>query len=86
MPKKASLEPKTVKISVPQKNGSVYIYERITQYDPEKKYNRVLSSRLIGKIPQGETDMVPTRGKKSSGNVSAISYAAVSNSSNVILI
>ncbi len=68
MPKKASLEPKTAKISVPQKNGSVYIYERITQYDPEKKYNRVLSSRLIGKIPQGETDMVPTRGKKSSGN------------------
>ncbi len=63
MPKKASLGPKTARISVPQKNGSVYIYERITQYDPEKKYNRVLSSRLIGKIPQGETDMVSTRGK-----------------------
>lgn len=71
MPKKASLEPKTAKISVPQKNGSVYIYERITQYDPEKKYNRVLSSRLIGKIPQGEADMVPTRGKKTSGNSSS---------------
>ena len=66
MPKKANLEPKTTRISVPQKNGSVYIYERITQYDPEKKYNRVLHSRLIGKIPQGETDIVPTRGKKSS--------------------
>ncbi len=47
MPKKANLEPKTRTIRVPQKNGDIYVYERITKYNPEKHYNEVIKSRLI---------------------------------------
>ncbi len=32
----------------PQKNGDFYVYERQTLYDPEKKYTRNLSYKLIG--------------------------------------
>ena len=47
-----------------QKNGDTYIYERQTRYDPKKKYNVVLSERLLYKIPKGETEPVPTRPRK----------------------
>ena len=43
-----------------QKNGDIYIYERQTVYDPEKKYNRILNSKLIAKIPKGSEEMIPT--------------------------
>ncbi len=67
MPAKASCEVKTRTVHQPQKNGDIYVIERKTQYDPVKKYNVVLSSRIIGKIPKGETSVVPTRPKRSSG-------------------
>ena len=66
MPAKASCEVKTRTVHQPQKNGDIYVIERKTQYDPVKKYNVVLSSRIIGKIPKGETSVVPTRPKRSS--------------------
>ena len=66
MPAKASCEIKTRTIKQPQKNGDIYVIERQTQYDPVKKYNVVLSSRIIGKIPKGETSVVATRPKRSS--------------------
>ena len=61
MPAKASCEIKTRTVKQPQKNGDIYVIERQTQYDPVKKYNVVLSSRIIGKIPKGETSVVATR-------------------------
>ncbi len=64
MPAKPSGEIKTKIIHQPQKNGDIYVLERKTIYDPDKKYNKVLSSKLIGKIPKGEKDPVPTRPKK----------------------
>ena len=64
MPRKASGEIKTRTIHQPQKNGDIYVIERQTRYDPEKKYNVVLSNRLIGKIPKGGTYIVPTRPKR----------------------
>ena len=64
MPTKSSREIKTRTIHQPQKNGDIYVIERQTQYDPVKKYNVVLSSRLIGKIPKGQETMVPTRPKR----------------------
>lgn len=64
MPRKASGEIKTRTIHQPQKNGDIYVIERQTRYDPEKKYNVVLSNRLIGKIPKGGTSIVPTRPKR----------------------
>lgn len=64
MPRKAIDAPKTRIIHVPQKNGDTYVYERITKYDQEKRYNKVLSSKLIGKIPVGGTEVISTRAKK----------------------
>lgn len=65
MPAKPSGEIKTSTIRQTQKNGDIYLLERQTIYDPEKKYNRILSTKLIAKIPKGEKDPVPTRPKRS---------------------
>ena len=67
MPAKASGEIKTRIVRQTQKNGDIYVIERKTIYDSEKKYNVVLSSRIVGKIPKGETNIVPTRPKRKSG-------------------
>ena len=66
MPKKSSCEIKTRTIHQPQKNGDIYVIERQTQYDPVKKYNVVISSRIIGKIPKGQETMIATRPKRRS--------------------
>ena len=73
MPAKASCEIKTRIVRQVQKNGDIYVIERQTQYDPVKKYNVVLSSRIIGKIPKGETSIVPTRPKRRAGEKVSIS-------------
>lgn len=70
MPAKPSGEIKTKIIPVPQKNGDIYLMERKTQYDPEKKYNRILSSKLVSKIPKGEKTPVATRPKAAKGHKS----------------
>lgn len=71
MPAKPSGEVKTRIVNVTQKNGDIYIMERQTLYDPAKKYNRVLGSKLIAKIPKGEKTPVPTRSKLPKGEKSA---------------
>lgn len=63
MPAKPSGEVKTRIVHMPQKNGDIYVVERQTIYIPEKKYNKVISSKLIAKIPKGEEIPVPTRQK-----------------------
>lgn len=67
MPAKPSGEIKVRTIKSKQKNGDIYILERRTIYDPEKKYNKVLSTKLISKIPKGCGLPVPTRPKRASG-------------------
>lgn len=47
-----------------QKNGSVYVCERTSQYDPEKRYARTLSKKIIGKIMPGSTEIIPTRPRR----------------------
>ena len=64
MPAKPSGEIKTKIIHQTQKNGDIYVLERKTQYDPAVKYNRVLSTKLLSKIPKGETNPVSTRPKR----------------------
>ena len=64
MPAKPSGQIKTSVIKKPQKNGDIYILERKTIYDPEKKYTKVLSTKLISKIPKGSEIPVPTRPKR----------------------
>ena len=64
MARKHSGEIVTRTIRQRQKNGDIYVIERKTQYDPEKKFNVVLSSKIIGKIPLGQNQVVPTRPKR----------------------
>ena len=64
MARKHSGEIVTRTIRQRQKNGDIYVIERKTQYDPEKKYNVVLSSKIVGKIPLGQNQVVPTRPKR----------------------
>ena len=75
MPAKASCDIKTHTVRQTQKNGDIYVIERKTQYDPAKKYNVVLSSRIVGKIPKGETSVVSTRPKRRTGEKMSISHA-----------
>ena len=69
MPRIASKEPRLITVKIPQKNGDTYIIERKIVYDGEKKYNRVLSSRLIAKIRKDEFNPVPTRPKRAESAV-----------------
>ena len=64
MPAKASGEVKTRTVHHTQKNGDIYVLERQTVYDPDKKQTRVLSTKLLSKIPKGSEISVPTRPKK----------------------
>ena len=70
MPAKPSGEIKTKIVRQTQKNGDIYVLERKIKYDPEVKYNRVLSTKLISKIPKGETIPVATRPKHSKNSKS----------------
>lgn len=65
MSRKASGEPKTKLVHRLQNNGDTYVYEVTTLYNPKKKYNEHVSSKLLGKIPKGSDEIVPTRPKKS---------------------
>lgn len=69
MPAKPSGQIKTSVIKKPQKNGDVYILERKTIYDPEKKYTKVLSTKLVSKIPKGSEIPVPTRPKSEKSQI-----------------
>ena len=67
MPRKASGEAKIRRIEVKQKNGDRYVYERKILYNPEKRYNETLESRLIGKILAGTQELIPTRPQRRKG-------------------
>lgn len=67
MPRKASGKPVTKRIERLQDNGDIYIYDVTTLYNPEKRYNEHVSSKLVGKVPAGGTDIVPTRPRKGKG-------------------
>ncbi|MCL2163247.1 MAG: hypothetical protein FWH55_02405 [Oscillospiraceae bacterium] len=69
MPAKESGEVKTRIVHDTKKNGDIYVLERQTLYDPVKKYNRVISTKLLSKIPKGSEIPVPTRSKsRNAGN------------------
>ena len=74
MPRKASGEPKTKRIERRQANGDIYVYEVTTLYNPAKRYNEHVSSKLLGKKSSDGTELIPTRPRKISGtsNVRAI--------------
>lgn len=80
MPAKPSGQIKTSTIHQLQKNGDIYILERRTIYDPGKKYNKVLSTKLVSKIPKGSEFPVPTRPKRAKGAVPSENTGIVSAS------
>jgi transposase len=50
-----------------RKNGDIYVLERTIQYDQVTGKTRTLETKLLGKIPAGEAEMVATRPKKPNG-------------------
>ena len=48
-------------------NGDIYVFERITQYDPKTKRTRTVRERLKGKIMAGTEELLPTRSKRPHG-------------------
>lgn len=54
-----------------RKNGDIYVYERITGYDPKIRKTVTLSERLKGKIKSGTDEIVPTRPKRRKGEEQA---------------
>ncbi|MCF0253633.1 MAG: transposase [Duodenibacillus sp.] len=51
----------TSTVRVRQKNGDIYVMERKSVYDPDKGYSKPIGSKMLGKIPAGSEEMVPTR-------------------------
>ena len=50
-----------------QKNGWTYVYERYSQYNHERNRTEAITTKLLGKLPPGCTDlkeMVPTRPRR----------------------
>ena len=67
MPRKASGEPKTKRVERRQANGDIYVYEVTTLYNPEKRYNEHVSSKLLGKKSPNGADLLPMRPRKKIG-------------------
>ena len=83
MPRPANPNPRVRTHIVKQKlkNGGYHVLERQMVYDAEKHRNKVVSTKLIGKLPPGETDiskMIPTD-KSYSRNTKKKSVEAVQN-------
>ena len=47
-----------------RKDGTIYVYEKKSVYDPSVGYDRILSRTLLGKIPAGSSEMIPTRPRR----------------------
>jgi len=80
MPAKPSGEVKTSTVRCTQKNGDIYILERQTVYDAGKKQTRVLSSKLLAKIPKGSEVEVPTRPKRQPFGIESENFTEISAS------
>lgn len=72
MPRKASGEPKTKRIERRQTNGDIYVYEVTTLYNPKKRYNEHISSKLLGKKSANGAELLPTRPRKAPGTTTPI--------------
>ena len=64
MPRKASGEPKIKLVERTQSNGDIYVYKVTTLYNPDKKYNEHISSKLLGKKSPDDGSIIPTRSRK----------------------
>jgi hypothetical protein len=60
---------------ITRKSGITYVYERTTQYDQQKGKTVTTSSKLLGKILPGSTEMIATRPRKAAGLMRQEHYA-----------
>lgn len=67
MPKSSSEKTHVSECRITRKSGITYVYERLTQYSKELKRTVTLSTRLLGKILPGATEMVATRPRGAKG-------------------
>ena len=52
-------------------NGDVYVYQRVTQYDPETRKTKTIKSTLLGILDPKTGKTRPTRGKSEKKEVVA---------------
>ena len=57
MPRKAAGTIKTDRYKETKSNGIVYVYERSRKYNPEKRYNENLGTKLLGILKPGADDI-----------------------------
>ena len=50
-------------------NGDVYVYQRVTQYDPETRKTKTIKSTLLGILDPKTGKTRPTRGKSEKNRV-----------------
>ena len=67
MPRHFSGKPHVGENRITRKNGVTYVYEHTPLYDRESKKTMTTSTRLIGKILPGETEMRSTRHRNPNG-------------------
>ena len=68
MPAQVQEATKTYTYREKRPNGDVYIFERLSKYDKEKKFYVSLKSKLVGVIRSGETEISATRPKRQSAS------------------
>lgn len=56
-PRNPNSTPKTYTVKQKLASGGYHVLERVTVYDADTRRMKVLSTRLIGKLPPGETDI-----------------------------
>ena len=72
------------KVKRAQKNGWKHVYEVHSFYDPKSQNNRILTTKLLGKLPPGEEDlskMQPTDKRRSRKKAPAAESQAVLDAS-----
>lgn len=66
-----------------QKNGDLYVYHMHVRYDPDKKSDVVLDSKLMGKIRPGTNEIVPTRPRRKNANSKGLNTVAAGQEAHI---
>ena len=78
MPRKASGDVKVDRYTETKSNGTIYVYERSRKYNPAKKYNENLGTKLLGILKPGTSDyydnqnIITTRPKRKGVSEAAV--------------
>ena len=70
-------------IERPQKNGSIYVFRRVSTYDRTKGFYVTKEQKLIGKKVPGSQEIVPTRPKSPTGVRKTNSHTITTSSAGV---